>query len=227
MVLHAQKESPANVLTKHRRKGRNLKNKTPPTTTHTQKPDQVPKDFKRPDLARERRVSLQAHRLVVGAWGPEYPAGASPAARAVTPPVPAQLACAPAAPRRRDGERTPGTFPGLRLEAGYPPQAAGTCAHRGGERARPTKQERKSRARPPPPKQRLRAQAWPGLGNASQSKGAPPCRSTGVRTPAGSDALTGPGRFSRRFPPAAFSVFGSRSLHRQLLMRSPSLRPCW
>lgn len=154
--MHAQKESPLNVLTKHRRKGRNLKNKTkyplPHTHTHIhKKPDQVPKEFRRPDRARERRVSLQAHRLVAGAWGSEHPAGASPATRAVTPPSPAPLACAPAAPRRRDGERTPETSTGLRLAAGHPPQAAGSCAPRGGERARPTKQERKSRARSPPP----------------------------------------------------------------------------
>lgn len=107
--------------------------------------DKVLKEFRRQNLAGERGVTLQAHQLVGGAGGAEHPPGASPEARALTPPAQPCSPRAAAAPQRRR-ERTPGTAPGLRLAAaarGGTPREGEPCALRRGERVRPTKQGRR------------------------------------------------------------------------------------
>lgn len=218
----SKKEGPANALTKHRRKGRKKKE----INTHTNRSSSQRIKAPGPCL-RTRRLPpgpLTSSRRL----GTRAPARREPRSSRGDPAGPAPLAHAPAAPRRRDriGRRGPPEACGSQLNTAggwdvCTPGRGASLAHKAG-------QEIKSQARPPPPKQRLRAQAWPCLRKIKQkpkvSRLADPSR---LQTPAGSNALTGPGRFSPQFPPVAFSVFGSRSLHRQLLMRSPSLRPYW
>lgn len=124
--------------------------------------------------------------------GTSAPARREPRSPRGGPAGPAPLARAPAAPWRRDGEgrRGPSQACGSQLAtaSGWDvctPGQGASSAHKAG-------QEIKSQARPPPPKQRLGAQAWPCLRNSSKIKGVPPCRSTSSRDS---------GRLQRTHPP--------------------------
>lgn len=117
---------------------------------------------------------MQAHQLV-GAWGPEHPPGASPAARAVTLAGPASLARslarAPAAPPRRDGKgrRGPSQACGSLLDpaGGWDectPGRGASSAHKAGDKEPGTAPSPKTKAPCPGvalPKKLQQNPRWP------------------------------------------------------------------
>lgn len=177
------------TLTKHRRKGRKKEKKRKKKT---------PKNRSSSQRIQAPGACLRTRRLPPGPptgsvrLGTSAPARREPRSPRGGPAGPAPLARAPAAPPRRDrkGRRGPSQACGSQLDTAggwdvCTPGQGASSAHKAG-------QEIKSQARPPPPKQRLGAKAWPCLRNSGEMEGAPPCRSTSSRDS---------GRLQRTHPP--------------------------